>query len=164
MRQKAFTSMLSIAITLAVGLGCESEIEQLGPEQSLSTQNDLDSDSGLFDQEESCGGDAGVAVEATIIFDGEVPAEAKLWTSFEAPEGGIPPCSMEVLDFSFPASIRFEDVPRDSGWALVATLDMDGGFPPLPEAGDYRGRIEADSLDLSRDAVDLEIVLAPYED
>ena len=111
----------------------------------------------------SCESESGVSVSGEIRYTGDVPAGAKLWLSMKGPDDMIPPCSMEVADPMFPLAFEVADVPNESDWSLTVLLDMDGGFPPTPVAGDYVGEVPAANLDLSADVSDLTIDLVAVE-
>jgi hypothetical protein len=63
----------------------------------------------------------------------------------------------------FPASFVFTDVPSNLSWSVAAMLDVDGGYPPIPVASDYVGRIDSEELDLSADLSDVSISLSLSE-
>lgn len=166
----------TVAICLLCLLACEGSHTSLGPEtekEDSRTSDDTDGarrtdsvdDGGDVEvsMAESCEEKTGVTVRGEIRFDGEIPSGARLWVWFEAPEGGIPPCSQEIETVEFPASFLFADVPSDSAWSLSAMLDVDGGHPPIPVLGDYVGRIDSDDLDLSAERSDVVISLSIKE-
>ena len=173
----------AVVIGALWSFACEGSHTSLGPETELKSSDSNDgSDDGGSDEvgvetdnanddaddagdsdltkAESCGEESGVKVKGEILFDGDIPAGARLWVYFEAPEGGIPPCSQEIAPVEFPASFVFTNVPSDLSWSLAAMLDVDGGFPPIPVASDYVGRIDSGELDLSADFSDVSISLS----
>ncbi len=129
---------------LALGaLGCDSGSETFEPDAAV------EQDGGVTEQ--SCDAEGGVTVSGELRFTGQVPDGAKLYIFWQTPTPSIPPCSMEITPATFPASFRFTGVPGDQGWHMEALLDVDGGFPPLPEVGDFVDVVDASDLDLSGD-------------
>ena len=108
----------------------------------------------------SCGSDAGVTIEGEIRYEGDIPDRARLWVFFSDPEGGIPPCSMEIVGFTLPAAFRFSNVGGNVG-DLNALLDLDGGFPPLPAEGDPTASVPVSELDFDSGTSGLELILSP---
>jgi hypothetical protein len=160
-----------VAIGVLWSFACEGSHTSLGPEtESKSSEGNEETDSVNDDGGDkdlaaagSCGQESGVKVEGEVRFDGDIPSGARLWVWFEAPEGGIPPCSQEIEPVEFPAPFVFTDVPSDLSWSLAAMLDVDGGYPPIPVVGDYVGRIDSEELDLSANVSDVSISLSPSE-
>jgi hypothetical protein len=104
-----------------------------------------------------CSGQTGVAVSGTISFNGSAPTGARLWLYWKTPEGGIPPCSMEISPLHFPARFHFEQVPAGKGWLLDVFIDRDGGFPPIPTSGDYILNVPGADIDLSHEVTGLAL-------
>jgi hypothetical protein len=112
--------------------------------------------------EGACKEDGGVTVSGEVRYSGEVPAGAVLWLSFKGTSDVIPPCSLKVTAPAFPAAFSFGKVPQKTDWTLTALLDLDGGFPPVPEAGDPIAAVPPDQLDLTHNVSGLELDLTPY--
>jgi hypothetical protein len=128
---------------LFLGTACDSGNQTFEPDAAAAV------DGGLTEQ--SCEAEGGVSVSGELRFAGQVPEGAKLYIFWQTPTPSIPPCSMEITPVSFPASFRFTGVPGDQGWHMEALLDVDGGFPPLPEVGDFVDVVDASDLDLTGD-------------
>ncbi len=154
--------LLAVVSAVAAMLSCGSEhtTYEAGSRLDASSENDPEimPDGGTV-ATFSCDGETGVVVSGAVRFEGQVPEGARLWLYWTAPEGGIPPCSMEITPVGFPAEFRFENVPPDKGWLLVAFIDVDGGFPPIPGANDYQLEVPADQLDLSQDNTELDLTI-----
>jgi len=176
MLKRAIPSALALVLAAA---GCDSEHNQHFPDggdaaeaaeaDAADATPDADADADAPADadaeappvpEESCAVADGARVEGRLLFDGAVPAGARLWVTWQLDPPRIPQCMLELEPF-FPAPFRFTGVQR-TGWHVEAVLDVSGGFPPIPAAGDFVATVPESRLDLSSDVSGLDITLVPY--